>query len=292
MEPEYLKLKDIKSTLSGYIRDAGMMLSHQDFPDEKTIHDIRVLMKRSRASLKLLKPQIDSDIFRKEYETFRDTGRMMRKWREGSVHRKTLKNLGRKYPELFNLLSGNDQIMNMMRKEGNSSDTETEKSDLDKIKGMLYKSGFRIRFHNLRTLEPNLLLSELEKSYITVTDCFLSARNSLKPSSIHEFRKRSKDFLYQLCFFRSIKPKVIKELEKRIDSMTQNLGKYNDLVVLLNELGYDYKTGKNDYNLDELAVLIRFEQDKYLSRVWPDAYKIFCPGRKLANVMGFKLLTI
>jgi hypothetical protein len=44
--------------------------------------------------------------------------------------------------------------------------------------------------------------------------------------------------------------------------------------------------------MDELIILIRQEQDRYLSRVWTAAYKIFKPGRQLVNVLGFRILTI
>jgi len=44
--------------------------------------------------------------------------------------------------------------------------------------------------------------------------------------------------------------------------------------------------------MDELIIKIREKQDTYLSKVWPVAYKIFCPGQKLVNVLGFKLLVI
>jgi hypothetical protein len=44
--------------------------------------------------------------------------------------------------------------------------------------------------------------------------------------------------------------------------------------------------------MDELAILIHGEQDRYLSKVWPAAYKIFCPGQKLVNILGFRLLVI
>jgi hypothetical protein len=44
--------------------------------------------------------------------------------------------------------------------------------------------------------------------------------------------------------------------------------------------------------MDELIIIIREAQDNYLSKVWPVAYKIFCPGKKLANVLGYKILAI
>ena len=44
--------------------------------------------------------------------------------------------------------------------------------------------------------------------------------------------------------------------------------------------------------MDELMIIIRNKQDEYLSKIWPVAYKIFCPGQQLLNVLGFKLLVI
>jgi hypothetical protein len=74
--------------------------------------------------------------------------------------------------------------------------------------------------------------------------------------------------------------------------MTQNLGKYNDLAQIIEFLNYDYRENTNPVALDELVLKIRDEQDKYLARVWPVAYQIFCPGQNLINVLGFRLLVI
>jgi hypothetical protein len=105
-------------------------------------------------------------------------------------------------------------------------------------------------------------------------------------------RKRVKDFLYQLYFFRSLNPGVIKTLEKKLDIISQSLGGYNDHNQLLEVLEYDYADPGNSPALNELMIIIRNKQDVYLSKVWPVAYKIFCPGQQLLNVLGFKLLLV
>ena len=123
-------------------------------------------------------------------------------------------------------------------------------------------------------------------------DTYLTCRNSLKSNDLHEFRKKAKDFLYQLYFFRPLNPRVVKDLEKKLEGMAQNLGKYNDLTQLVKALDYKYPDNKNLPAMDELIIKIRETQDIYLAKVWPSAYKIFCPGQKLVNVLGFKLLVI
>ena len=112
-----------------------------------------------------------------------------------------------------------------------------------------------------------------------VADIYLTCRNNPKPDKLHEFRKKPKIFLYQLCFFRPLNPSAIKALEKKLDNLTQNLGRYNDLTQLVRALDYEYSVNKYMPAMDELVIRIREKQDRYLSKIWPAAYKIFCPGR-------------
>ncbi|HUV00929.1 MAG TPA: CHAD domain-containing protein, partial [Bacteroidales bacterium] len=284
---------DIKPALSGYINEALIMLNESAVPDDKVVHDIRVLMKKSRATMRLLLTQLDRISYDREYLTFREVGAILSLWRETSVHRKMLKDMKKRYPGVFLKLNANENISSLMKKpdmpEAIPSDTAT---NITKIRDILNKSRYRIRFHSLNQQDPKLLLLELEKTYTVIRDRFINARNDPKAANLHEFRKRAKDFLYQLYFFRPIKPQSIKSLEKKLDAMTQNLGKYNDLAVLIKTLGYKYSKESSDSAVDDLILIIRQEQDRYLLKVWPAAYRIFSPGQKLMNVMGFKLLAL
>jgi CHAD domain-containing protein len=290
MPEDTFKLKDIKPTLCGYISEAQLMLDPGLVPDEKVIHDVRVLMKKSRASIKLLKTQIDEESFNREYGTFREVGRIMCSWRENSVHRKLLRDLKKRFPELFSRLKDNQKINMLLNTQQIINDPSLEmKEDLEKIISLLHKSAYRLRFRSMDNLDQKLITGELEKTYDNVSDCFLKARNYPKNINLHEFRKKIKDFLYQLYFFRSLDPKATISLEKRTDALGQNLGKYNDYAVLITSLGYIYPSDENSSAFDELIVIIKQEQDKYLSRIWPSAFRIFRPGKKLVDLPGFKV---
>ena len=76
MPEDNITLIDIKPVLCGYILEAQQMLG-PGVPDEKMIHDVRVLMKKSRAAIKLLKTQTDEVSFNREYSAFREVGRIM-----------------------------------------------------------------------------------------------------------------------------------------------------------------------------------------------------------------------
>ena len=293
MELDYVKLKEIKPALAGYIRESQTLLKISVLPDEKVVHDVRVLMKKSRAVLKLAAPQLDKELFDRDILAFREVGRIMCLWRETSVHRRTLKELRKEYPGIFSMLQVNQKLVALLKKtEPVQEPSEEIKKGLEQIDDLLNRAGYRIRFQSMNKIDPQLLIKELERTYTNVVDIYLTCRNSQKPDDLHEFRKKAKDFLYQLYFFRPLNPSTVKALEKKLDSMTQNLGKFNDLTQLIKTLDYKYPDNSNLPAMDELIVKIREKQDRYLAKVWPIAYKVFCPGQKLVNVLGFKLLVI
>lgn len=290
---DYVKLRDIKPVMSEYISDALVLLKRDPVPDDEAVHDIRVLMKKSRAVMKLLSSRLDEATYRKEYLIFRDTGRALCNFRETSVHRKTLKGLKKSHRELFSRLAENEKIEMLLRKADIHTEPSPEvTSSITEMTGVLNKAAYRIRFLSLDKLDPKLLVQELEKSYKIVCQDYIDCRNNPRPAHLHQLRKRVKDFLYQLYFFRPLNPSVIKSLEKRLDGISQNLGWYNDLTQLLEVLEYDYSDPSNTPALNELMIVIRQKQDDCLSKLWPAAYKIFCPGQNLLNVLGFKLLMI
>jgi len=293
MELDYVKLKEIKPALTGYIKESQILLKQSPVTDEKTVHDVRVYMKKARAVLKLIAPQQEPESIVRDITAYREVGRIMSSWRETSVHRKTLKELRKEFPGIFSQIQENDEIITLLNKtEPVTEPAEDIKVGLEEIDSLLNKAGYRLRFQPINVVDPQLLIKELEATFNKVTDIYLICRNNPKPKYLHEFRKKSKDFLYQLYFFRPLNTSVIKALEKKMDALTQNLGKYNDLTQLIKALGYNYPNNPNIPEMDELIIKIREKQDTYLSKVWPVAYKIFCPGQKLVNVLGFKLLVI
>ncbi len=82
MESDYIKLKQIKPVLSGYIREAQSLLKTDGFPDGKVVHDVRVLMKKARAALRLASPQMDVKFVEREIQELREVGRILSSWRD------------------------------------------------------------------------------------------------------------------------------------------------------------------------------------------------------------------
>jgi CHAD domain-containing protein len=286
-------MKEIKPALASYVRESQLLLKKSAVPDERVVHDVRVLMKRSRAVLKLAGPQMDKEWLERNMVALRETGRLLSALRDTSVQRKILKELKKDNPSLFSSLKDNEKLASMIKKPEHFNVATPDVSEImANSELILQKAGYRIRFEPMAALDEKLLFRELETTYLDVMGLYLESRNNPKPEKIHQFRKRAKDFLYQLYFFRPLNPSIIRSVEKRFESLTQSLGKYCDLKQLILDLGYEYSRSPQMSDIDELIVLIRLFQDKYLNKVWSEANKIFRPGKKLLNLLEFRLLLI
>jgi CHAD domain-containing protein len=288
-----VEVKEVKPQLSEYISDSLALLRRSPVPDDVAVHDVRVLMKKSRAAMKLVKTIVSDEAFKREYSCFREVGRMLGEWRDLSVYRKTIRILVKENKNLFLKLSGEEKINFLLKKpEVNQAITPEKISKAKEVGELLNKTLFRLRFLKLSDADAGILIKELNQTYEQVSRIYLSCRYNTKPDKIHELRKKSKDFLYQLYFFRQLNPRVIRNLEKKLDLLTQNLGRYNDLSQVLNYLEYKYDESSGNQGLNELMVVIKNKQDQYLSKVWPVGYKIFCPGKQLIDILGFRILMI
>ncbi len=291
MELDYVKLREIKPALSGYLRESQIILKQSELPDEKAVHDIRVLMKKTRALLKLVSPQLDNSYNDRDVSSLKEVGKIMRIWRETIVLRKLIRDLRKDNPGIFSRLGDNENLNKLLeKKEIPAIPSDNLKASVEQIYSLLTKTAYRIRFQSMNKIDPQPLIKELDITYRKVVDLYVRCRYKPKSADLHRLRKRSKDFLYQLYVFKPLNPSKIKSLDKKLDSMTQNLGKYNDLSQIIEIL--DYRHEESNPALDELVIKIREAQDRYLSKVWPIAYEIFCPGQNLVNVLGFKLLVI
>lgn len=289
----YVQIKDLKPAMSEYLHDSLLLSDPSNIYNDKTVHDIRVLMKKLKAALKLAGPMLDKEAFLREYQAYREVGSILANWRETTVHRKLLKDIRKRYPKIMNPLADNEKIAQIIKKQEPDDETTAQITEnFQKIHEILRKSSYRIRFMNLENPDVEKILIELEKCYDVTKEKYLIARNNPKPQNLHEFRKRAKDLMYQLFFFRPLKPSSVKSLEKRLDNITQNLGKFNDISFLKKYLGYKYPSVEKNPFMDELMIILYHEQEKHMFKTWPAAYRIFRPSATLMDLLGFSITAI
>jgi CHAD domain-containing protein len=189
-----------------------------------------------------------------------------------------------------NELNDNEKVTRLIMKQDQPGSADEPMPDTDKVRALLRKAGYRIRLTGMKDTDPQKLLKELEKSYSIVIGSFVSARYKTSMKKLHTLRKKTKDLLYQLYFFRPLNSSAIKQTCKQLEDIAKNLGRIHDLEQLVKALDYQYPGTSLDDDLSELVVRIRERQDKYLKKVWPAASELYMPGMKLENVLGYKVL--
>ncbi|MCU0362673.1 MAG: CHAD domain-containing protein [Bacteroidales bacterium] len=273
--------------MSRYLSDAVLLMSSGNAPGERSVHDFRVLMKKSKAVLKLVSGQVSGVCYSRNIEAIEEAGRLLSGIRDNSVLRKTLRELRKENKEIFRELEGNSKIGTILIKRGADVGNPAEMHEtIERIVELLRKSAYRLRFEPMSDINSDLVLAELKKTYADVAELYLRSRNFPKASNIHRFRKRAKDLLYQLYVFRSPRQPRVKSFEKQLDALTQSLGRYRDHNQIIKALDYKYSPGAGNAGIDELILLIKNREDVFLLKAWSVAYKIFRPGADLSVLPG------
>jgi CHAD domain-containing protein len=164
MESGYIRLMEIKPELSGYLAEAARLLRKSPVPADSSVHEMRVLLKKSRAALKLVSSQVDGGQNTKDIQSLKEAARHMSSWRDTTVHRKTLRDLKKDYSGLFDKLRDHVKIAAILRRQEAAKESSPELNEsIEIIESLLKKTRYRLRFTNMQNLDPNVLLKELEK---------------------------------------------------------------------------------------------------------------------------------
>jgi CHAD domain-containing protein len=287
MDQNFVSTVEVKTAVYNWLRESELLSRNMSGLPDKAVHDIRVCMKKARAALKLAAPQLIESENDKDLNALRTIAGSLREQRSRSVLRKTLRKLKKQHPSLFMRLKNNELIGSLKEKKHPAvRDAEMQGDTEAGVNKMLRKTLYRLRFRSMGKIDPKLLFERLGGTYRELEELYVSCRNTPKPKKLHRFRKRAKDLLYQLGFFRPVSPGRIFSLEKQLIKLTRNLGRYHDLQELVLVLPGESEDLTSDNNITELILRIRNRQDYYLSKTWPLAFTLFCPGKRLEDLMG------
>jgi CHAD domain-containing protein len=271
MKSDLIKTERIKPEITGYITKSLSLLKTGTFPDAKRIHDVRVMLKKARALFRIIYTQMDEDFADRCKKSLRDAGRIMSPWREAPVLWKTLDSLAKEYPSVFSQLDYG--ISELITPISPQSDTHQRKKELQDVLLLLYDTASDLLLKPLKNPDLKLVETELDKSWAITSYNYLLSRAEPEIRNIHEFRKRSKDLMYQIDFFGSVSGRDMKKLKKKLYRITSEIGKFNDLFLLGKKLRSN--DDENKKVLMKIRSIISEKQDKYLSSIMSYSSGIF-----------------
>jgi CHAD domain-containing protein len=224
----------IKRIADEQIEKAVAQLTDQtdDSPDE-AVHNARKRLKQIRALLRLVRDEIDEDIYHRENASFRDAGRLLSDVRDAQVNLETLDKLTKYFADYISPNAFEDLRQALMVQIRTVNERVFEQNNAtEKAALMLLEAQERIKALPIEADNWSALKGGFKKVYHQGYKDFPQAFNKPSAENFHEWRKRVKDLWYQLRILQPIWPGLIKEMANQTKELADYLGDDHDLAVL------------------------------------------------------------
>ena len=220
----------IRRAAHGRTADAIGWLRNEDADPVEAVHEARKDLKKLRATLKLVRPALGNDPYRRENERFRDLGRALSDVRDQQVRAETIDKLAERYADdpppggwwairpllLEQQGTANGELDSLRERTASAIETGDREIDRWPLDG----GGF------------DLLGPGLRRTYSRARRRFRDACKEPSDIALHEWRKRSKDLWYHLRLVSKVSPPASKRYTDRAHQLSDLLGDDHDLLVL------------------------------------------------------------
>ena len=220
----------VRQILRKQIRRAATLLADRLDHRDEPVHGVRKWLKKVRAMLRLVKPALGEDAWRREDRRFRRIARALAGRRDAEVLTDTLKKLRhrRAKPAVHAALTKLSRRVDKGRGKASA-----------KLRGLERKSRAKLRTARARVAELPLadlgwwdLCRGLEETYRAGAAALDQAERTRAPEDLHEWRKRVKDLWYQLQVVQPLQRRKIGVLAEDAKQLSLRLGDDHDLFLV------------------------------------------------------------
>lgn len=252
--------------------------------DKPNIHGARKQLKRARATLRLLRPAIGDDVYRRENIVARDAARPLSKARDEEVLSDALHGLLEHFGPTASGLHVTP-LNQSLQKGRRQAAHELPARQLNEINAALKRSATRARSWGPDSDEWDCIATALRATYRRARRALRHARSDRATEDLHEWRKQTKYLWHQLQILTPLAAGPVGELADEFHHLADYLGDEHDLAVLRERVSAPTTTGMSETACSALKTLIdrrRGElQDKALAlgeRLYADKSKTFVHG--------------
>lgn len=214
--------------------DAAIALLTPPIPDQETaIHDARRCFKKVRGVLRLVRDEVEEEVYQLENQTFRDMARKLAEYRDATTLIEALQNLaqvvGETMPtEEFQAVRA---LLTEMQAETSHKLTE-HGGPLQETEKMLQETRHRAETWPLERDRFAAINRGLFRTYRRGRRAYYEVVADASVEHLHEWRKEVKYLWYQLRILEPIWPEVLKSLVRELKTLSDELGDDHDLVLL------------------------------------------------------------
>ncbi len=192
---------------------------------EPRVHDARKRLKKLRGLIRVVRPAFPD--YKMENEHFRDLGRSISGLRDAQVLVQTLDRLLESHEEPLDLNSFAD-----FRGRIDRIASEAQDIDLAPVREALLRARVRIEEWTLQDTGWDAIAGGLKKTYKRAR----KRQSATSDPDLHDWRKRLKYHWYHVRLLEEIWPEEMQAREAAADKISDDMGLFQDLVVLEAEL--------------------------------------------------------
>lgn len=191
---------------------------------DKRVHDLRKTLKRSRAGMRVLRAALGERTYRQCNLALRDVARPLTPIRDNKVLRKTAHKLMAK--------RHGPALATLQRSLDRQYDTQRKRLPRTRPGNTLREVRAQIQALPAGKLAQIDIAAALARAYKKARTARRRAQRTPSDACLHEWRKQTKYWLYQLRLAQPLKPKRLGTLIDRARILTDILGNDHDLAVL------------------------------------------------------------
>jgi CHAD domain-containing protein len=210
---------------------------------DQSVHEVRLELKRARATLRLLRKCIGVDAYRRENASMRDAARPLTTVRDANVLLTTLRRLdpAEQAKQKQDFVR---QLSSVLRRERRTVRQRLLHKDVTAAAASLVAVKRRLQGVSESRLDQPALGAGVERAYKSGRKAFAQVRQRPTDESLHEWRKQTKYLGNQLEIVLPLSPKRLATSCKKSNRLAERLGEDHDLALLSNNI-LRYATGPN-----------------------------------------------
>lgn len=248
-------------------------LSQQTRADAETVHEVRTLIKRSRAMLWFARPVLTPAALQKAKSRLKEAAQLLGTRRDLEVTKSTLHRLVAEAPESTLRKNLGHAARLATRNHSRSQRQESPAASLRQAAQLLVDT-----LEEINRLATGIDDSQWPKSQARVRKALRSTRRAGKKAryrksdeAFHLWRKKIKRLLYELEFTEPAPGKKKRRLIKRVDQLQDKLGTYHDYVIAQEHLRTESRTtiGPTLKHLEARKAGLRKKAARVASRIKP-----------------------
>ena len=221
--------RSVRAALQSQVTTALDHLQRTE-PSDQDVHAARKCIKKSRASLRLLRDVIPVETYRRENETLRDAARPLSATRDAKILIDALDSLVEKEAVDARAAQTLREVLSNERKRLQRK--TTSKTGLTSSRRVLKGVQGRAQRWPLSRDDGALILHALKRVYKRSRRGLADARSARNSENLHDWRKQVKYLWHQLQMLETVAPNEINELADKLHKLSDYLGDDHDLAVL------------------------------------------------------------